>query len=58
MFGISGVSLVAGTLEQSDQDGRLLDMLVDGLRYGRPAKNRRRAARRRRRPVQAGRNGS
>jgi len=35
MFGISGVSLVAGEPEQRDQAGRLLDLLVDGLRYRR-----------------------
>jgi AcrR family transcriptional regulator len=33
MIGISGVSLVAGAPEQRDQAGRLLDLLVDGLRY-------------------------
>jgi AcrR family transcriptional regulator len=33
MFGISGVSLVAGEPEQRDQAGRLLDLLLDGLRY-------------------------
>jgi AcrR family transcriptional regulator len=33
MFGISGVSLVAGAPEQRDQAGRLLDLLLDGLRY-------------------------
>jgi AcrR family transcriptional regulator len=33
MIGISGVSLVAGTPEQRDQAGRLLDLLLDGLRY-------------------------
>ena len=36
MFGISGVSLAAGAPEQRDQAGRLLDLLLDGLRY-RPA---------------------
>ena len=36
MFGISGVSLVAGEPEQRDQAGRLLDLLLDGLRYRRP----------------------
>jgi AcrR family transcriptional regulator len=35
MFGISGVSLVAGEPEQRDQAGRLLDLLLDGLRYSR-----------------------
>ena len=35
MFGISGVSLVAGEPEQRDQAGRLLDLLLDGLRYRR-----------------------
>jgi AcrR family transcriptional regulator len=33
MFGISGVSLVAGESERRDQAGRLLDLLLDGLRY-------------------------
>ncbi len=33
MSGISGVSLVAGAPEQRDQAGRLLDLLLDGLRY-------------------------
>jgi AcrR family transcriptional regulator len=36
MTGISGVSLVAGTPEQRDQAGRLLDLLLDGLRYRAP----------------------
>jgi AcrR family transcriptional regulator len=36
MFGISGVSLVAGAPEQRDQAGRLLDLLLDGLRYRPP----------------------
>jgi AcrR family transcriptional regulator len=36
MMGISGVSLVAGTPEQRDQAGRLLDLLLDGLRYRPP----------------------
>ncbi len=36
MIGISGVSLVAGTHEQRDQAGRLLDLLLDGLRYRPP----------------------
>jgi AcrR family transcriptional regulator len=31
---LSGVSLVAGEPDQRDQAGRLLDLLVDGLRYG------------------------
>jgi AcrR family transcriptional regulator len=39
MFGISGVSLAAGAPEQRDQAGRLLDLLLDGLRY-RPARPR------------------
>jgi AcrR family transcriptional regulator len=30
---LSGVSLAAGTPEQRDQAGRLLDLLIDGLRY-------------------------
>jgi AcrR family transcriptional regulator len=38
MFSISGVSLVAGAPEQRDQAGRLLDLLLDGLRYRSPAK--------------------
>jgi AcrR family transcriptional regulator len=36
MMAISGVSLVAGTPEQRDQAGRLLDLLLDGLRYRSP----------------------
>jgi AcrR family transcriptional regulator len=36
MMGISGVSLVAGMPEQRDQAGRLLDLLLDGLRYRPP----------------------
>jgi AcrR family transcriptional regulator len=35
MFAISGVSLVAGEPEHRDQAGRLLDLLLDGLRYRR-----------------------
>jgi AcrR family transcriptional regulator len=38
MFGISGVSLVAGAPEQRDQAGRLLDLLLDGLRYRAPGR--------------------
>jgi AcrR family transcriptional regulator len=38
MFGISGVSLVAGVPEQRDQAGRLLDLLLDGLRYRSPGR--------------------
>ena len=37
MFGISGVSLVAGESDQRDQAGRLLDLLLDGLRYRPPS---------------------
>jgi AcrR family transcriptional regulator len=33
---LSGVSLVAGAPEQRDQAGRLLDLLLDGLRQHRP----------------------
>lgn len=33
MFGISGISLVAGAPEQRDRAGRLLDLFLDGLRY-------------------------
>jgi hypothetical protein len=33
MIAISGVSLAAGTPDQRDQAGRLLDLLLDGLRY-------------------------
>jgi AcrR family transcriptional regulator len=33
---ISGISLVAGTPELRDQAGRLLDLLLDGLRYQAP----------------------
>jgi AcrR family transcriptional regulator len=36
LMGMSGVSLVAGTPEQRDQAGRLLDLLLDGLRYRPP----------------------
>jgi AcrR family transcriptional regulator len=36
MTGISGISLAAGTPEQRDQAGRLLDLLLDGLRYSAP----------------------
>ena len=39
MIGISGVSLVAGAPEQREQAGRLLDLLVDGLRYTPPGNN-------------------
>jgi AcrR family transcriptional regulator len=39
MIGISGVSLVAGAPEQRAQAGRLLDLLVDGLRYRPPGHN-------------------
>jgi AcrR family transcriptional regulator len=42
MTGISGVSLAAGTAEQRDQAGRLLDLLVDGLRYRPPGHDPRR----------------
>jgi len=34
---LSGVSLVAGAPEQRDQAGRLLDLLLDGLRHHPPA---------------------
>ena len=34
---LSGVSLVAGAPEQRDQAGRLLDLLLDGLRHRPPA---------------------
>ena len=34
---LSGVSLVAGEPEQRDQAGRLLDLLLDGLRHHPPA---------------------
>ena len=39
MIGISGISLVAGAPEQREQAGRLLDLLVDGLRYRPPENN-------------------
>jgi AcrR family transcriptional regulator len=39
MIGISGVSLVAGAPEQREQAGRLLDLLVEGLRYRAPGHN-------------------
>jgi AcrR family transcriptional regulator len=44
MFGISGVSLVAGEPDQRDQAGRLLDLLLDGLRYRLPSGKTRAAA--------------
>ena len=44
MIGISGVSLAAGASEQREQAGRLLDLLLDGLRYRPPDRPRRRAA--------------
>jgi hypothetical protein len=44
MIGISGVSLAAGAPEQREQAGRLLDLLLDGLRYRPPDRPRRRAA--------------
>jgi hypothetical protein len=44
IIGISGVSLAAGASEQREQAGRLLDLLLDGLRYGPPDRQRRRAA--------------
>ena len=31
---LSGVSLAAGEPAQREQAGRLLDLLMDGLRYG------------------------
>jgi AcrR family transcriptional regulator len=37
LTGVSGVSLVAGSPDQRLQAGRLLDLLVDGLRYRPPA---------------------
>jgi AcrR family transcriptional regulator len=37
MASLSGVSLVAGAPEQRDQAGRLLDLLLDGLRHHPPA---------------------
>jgi hypothetical protein len=43
MIGISGVSLAAGAPEQREQAGRLLDLLLDGLRYRPPDRLRRRA---------------
>ncbi|MFF5216188.1 TetR/AcrR family transcriptional regulator [Micromonospora sp. NPDC000442] len=36
LAGLSGVSLAAGGREQRDQAQRLLDLLMDGLRYRRP----------------------
>jgi AcrR family transcriptional regulator len=33
LTGLSAISLVAGAPEQRDQAGRLLDLLLDGLRY-------------------------
>ncbi|GAB3861542.1 hypothetical protein GCM10029963_66170 [Micromonospora andamanensis] len=35
LVGLSGVSLAAGGREQRDQAQRLLDLLMDGLRYRR-----------------------
>ena len=43
MIGISGVSLAAGAPQQREQAGRLLDLLLDGLRYRPPDRPRRRA---------------
>ncbi|MDB5063673.1 MAG: putative TetR family transcriptional regulator, partial [Chloroflexi bacterium] len=34
LLGLSGVSLAAGEPAQRAQAGRLLDLLVDGLRHG------------------------
>jgi hypothetical protein len=34
MAGLSGVSMAAGEPAQRPQAGRLLDLLVDGLRFG------------------------
>jgi hypothetical protein len=34
LAGLSGVSLAAGEPAQRSRAGRLLDLLVDGLRYG------------------------
>jgi AcrR family transcriptional regulator len=53
MTGISGVCLVAGAPEQREQAGRLLDLLLDGLRY-RPRGHHPRITRRspRRTPLQ------
>jgi AcrR family transcriptional regulator len=42
MTGISGVSLAAGAPEQREQAGRLLDLLLDGLRYRPSGRNARR----------------
>jgi hypothetical protein len=39
MAGLSGVSLVAGAPDHRDQAGRLLDLLLDGLRF-RPSASR------------------
>jgi AcrR family transcriptional regulator len=36
LFGINGVSLAAGAPDQRELAGRLLDLLMDGLRYQRP----------------------
>jgi hypothetical protein len=33
LVSLSGVSLAAGEAAQRDQAGRLLDLLMDGLRY-------------------------
>jgi AcrR family transcriptional regulator len=34
LTGLSGISLAAGDADRRDQAGRLLDLLVDGLRHG------------------------
>jgi AcrR family transcriptional regulator len=47
MIGISGVSLAAGAPEQREQAGRLLDLLLDGLRYRPPGQSPRRTPPRR-----------
>jgi AcrR family transcriptional regulator len=40
LVGLSGVSLAAGESAQRDQAGRLLDLLMDGLRPRRPRKRK------------------
>ena len=38
LMGLGGVTLIAGDTDQRDLAGRLLDLLIDGLRYGAPSK--------------------
>jgi hypothetical protein len=36
LMGLGGVTLIAGESDQRDLAGRLLDLLMDGLRYRPP----------------------